>query len=113
MNMARSAPLMRLLVLLIACLGLAGCKSQCRQLSERLCECALNSNEKSNCISRAGNAEGANPSNYEQEDFCRSKLQYPDQGGCDCRLIDTLEGKVRCGLARDPAAILPAAADGG
>ena len=99
MNMARSAPLMRLLVLLVACFGLAGCKSQCRQLSEKLCECALNTNERSNCVSRAANAEGINPSNPEQEEYCRSKLQ---PGQCDCHLIETPEGKVRCGLARGP-----------
>jgi hypothetical protein len=101
MNMARSAPLMRLLLLLVVGLGLAGCKSQCRQLSEKLCECELNSNERTNCVSRAANAEGANPATTAQEDFCRSKLQAgPDQ--CNCRLITTTEGKINCGLARNP-----------
>ena len=101
MNMARSAPLMRFVLLLVVGLGLAGCKGQCRQLSERLCECALNTNERSTCVSRAANAEGANPPSFADEDFCRAKLQ---PGQCDCRLIDTPEGKVRCGLARDPNA---------
>jgi hypothetical protein len=102
MNMARSAPLMRLALLLIASLGIAGCKSQCRQLSERLCECELNSNERSNCVSRAANAEGVNPGNFAQEEYCRARLQ-PGPEGCDCRLIATKEGKMRCGLARDPS----------
>ena len=102
MNMARSAPPMRVLLLLIACLGLAGCKGQCRQLSEKLCECALNTNDRSTCLSRAANAEGANPSNAAQEEICRARLQ---PGQCDCRLIETPEGKVRCGLARDPNAV--------
>jgi hypothetical protein len=95
MNMARSAPLMRILLLLVACFGLAGCKSQCRQLSERLCECALNTNERSNCISRAANAEGGNPPSPAQEDYCRAQLPQ-----CNCHLIETAEGKQRCGLAR-------------
>ena len=97
MNMARSAPLMRLFLLLVVSLGLAGCKSQCRQLSEKLCECALNTNDRSNCVSRAANSEGANPGTPTQEEYCRSKLQL-----CDCRLIETADGKVNCGLARDP-----------
>jgi hypothetical protein len=99
MNMARSAPLMRLLFHLLVCLGLASCKSQCRQLSERLCECALNSNDRSNCVSRAASAEGANPPSPEDEDYCREKNQ---PGVCDCHLIDTAQGKINCGLARDP-----------
>ena len=97
MNMPRSAPLMRLaLVLATLCLALTGCKGACRQLSEKLCDCALNSTEKSACIARAGNSEGANPSNEVAETYCRAHLQ-----SCDCRLIDTTQGKLRCGLARE------------
>lgn len=104
--MTRSAPLMRLVLLLSFCLlGLAGCKSQCRLLSEQLCNCALNSNDKSACLSRAANAEGANPSTLDQEVYCKALLQ---PGKCDCRLIDTPQGKVRCGLARDPALVFDA-----
>lgn len=104
MNMARSAPLMRLFFLLVVCLGLAGCKSQCRQLSEKLCECALNSNERSNCVNRAASAEGGIVSTAEQEAGCRERLQT-GPGQCDCRLIETAAGKIRCGLARDPYAV--------
>lgn len=96
MNMARSAPLMRLVLLLVTLsLGLTGCKSACRQLSERLCECALNSAEKSACASRAGNSEGVNPPTPDQEVNCKALLP-----NCDCRLIDTPAGKLRCGLSR-------------
>ncbi len=97
MNMARSAPLMRLVLLLTLCLGLAGCKSQCRLLSEKLCDCALNSNERSNCAAQAASREGVFPATNAQEEICRAKLST-----CDCRLIDTAPGKVRCGLARNP-----------
>ncbi len=97
MNMARSASLMRLVLLLTLCLGLVGCKSQCRLLSEKLCDCSLNSNERSNCAALAASREGSNPATAEQENYCREKLAT-----CDCRLIGTAAGKVRCGLARDP-----------
>lgn len=97
MNMTRSAPLMRLILLLVVCLGLAGCKSQCRLLSEKLCECALNTNERGNCVNRAASLESNNPATPDQETACRVRLLAND---CDCRLIDTAEGKVRCGLAR-------------
>ena len=103
MNMARSAPRMRLVpVVFVFLLALfSSCKSQCRQLSERMCECALNTNDKSACLGRAANAEGANPPTYADEDVCRKALQ---PGECDCRLIDTPKGKIKCGLARDPEA---------
>ncbi len=101
---------MRTFLLLVFCLGLAGCKSQCRMLSEEICKCALNSNDKSNCLTRAGNAEGANPPSAAEEVFCRDALLSRQ---CDCRLIETASGKIRCGLARDPNAVLVSAADAG
>ena len=97
MNVARSAPLMRLLITVVFLLStLTGCKSACRQLSERLCECALNSTDKSACVQRAGNSEGQNPPSPTQDQHCKDLLPT-----CDCRLIDTPAGKIRCGLARD------------
>ncbi|MBK7862935.1 MAG: hypothetical protein IPJ65_30860 [Archangiaceae bacterium] len=92
---------MRLLVLVSAVLALAACKSNCRQLSERLCECAVNSVEKDTCVRTAAAAEGANPPSPTDETYCAGLLKPADGGyGCDCRLIDTREGKIRCGLAR-------------
>ena len=97
MNVARSAPLMRLmLVVATLSLSLTGCKSACRQLSEKLCDCSLNSADKSACVQRAGNSEGLNPPNPSQDQHCKELLN-----NCDCRLIDTPQGKIRCGLARD------------
>jgi hypothetical protein len=100
--MSNSAPMRLILVLVLATLSLAlgGCKSSCRQLSERLCECALNTNEKTACVSRAGNAEGVNPPSAADEAYCKALLA---PGQCDCRLISTPEGKIRCGLARNPS----------
>jgi hypothetical protein len=88
---------MRLLTFVaLILLSLCSCKSACRQLSERLCECALNSNEKTACVQRAGNNEGSNPPSPAQDLHCKELLPT-----CDCRLIDTPQGKIRCGLARD------------
>ena len=89
---------MRLLTFIaLLLLTLTNCKSACRQLSERLCECAINSTEKTACVQRAGNAESANPPTPTQDQHCKDL-----QAGCDCRLINTPEGKMRCGLSRDP-----------
>ena len=86
----------------VAALFVTGCKSQCRQLAEVLCNCSLNSVDQTNCLTAAGTAEGANPPSFDDNVVCQELLPQPDGGGCDCRLIDTPEGKIRCGLARPP-----------
>jgi hypothetical protein len=104
---------MRLIVIAAAVLALAGCKSQCRQLSERLCECTINSVERDSCLRTASAAEGSNPPTPADEDYCKELLKPADGGPpCDCRLIDTKIGKVRCGLAR-PGPSDPAGGSGG
>ncbi len=81
-------------VLMLFALSLTGCKSQCRQLSERLCDCAGNSNDKNNCLTLAASKESSNPPTPADNEYCATLLPQ-----CDCRLIDTTAGKVRCGLA--------------
>lgn len=82
----------------LAALALTGCKTKCRQLSEKLCDCAINTAERDNCLRRASNAESINPPSETDEGYCGGLLE-----SCDCRLIDTPTGKVNCGLARPPA----------
>lgn len=84
-----------MLALAVAAALLTGCKSRCRQLSEKLCDCTLNSNEKTACLQRAGTNESYNPPSEEDEAVCQALYEQ-----CDCRLIDTPQGKIRCGLAR-------------
>ena len=83
-----------LFAVMFAAVALAGCKSPCRQLSEKLCECAGNSTDKNNCLALASTKEGANPANDVDNAYCTSLLPQ-----CDCRLTDTTPGRVRCGLA--------------
>ena len=66
----------------------SGCKSQCRILSEKLCDCAVNSNDKTTCLQRVSQQESTFPPSAEQEAVCKSLEE-----GCDCRLIDTPSGK--------------------
>lgn len=76
-------------------LGLSGCKGSCRQLSEKLCECSANSTEKTACLQRAANEESRIAVQPADDARCAELLD-----SCDCRLVDTPEGKQRCGLAR-------------
>ncbi len=72
----------------------AGCKSHCRLLSEKLCDCTSNSNDKTSCLSRAASQEGTFAPTAADEDRCQALAAT-----CDCRLIDTQAGKERCGIA--------------
>lgn len=91
----RRLRLISLTALLVAPLLLVGCKGQCRQLSEKLCECAATTLERDDCLRRASTEEARAMPTAEQEAFCAELLPK-----CDCHAIDTAEGKRNCGLAR-------------
>lgn len=87
---------MRFAVLAVVVL-LSGCKTYCRQLSEKVCECTSSTSERTNCLQGQANKEsayGAQNLTQEEEDLCEGHLKE-----CDCRLIDTPTGRQRCGLA--------------
>jgi hypothetical protein len=87
----------RVLVLLLLALGLgaSGCKSNCQQLSEELCNCAANAQLKAACLSRAATEAGNISATAQDNQLCGSLLNV-----CDCHTVNTYEGKVNCGLAR-------------
>lgn len=88
---------MRHVVLIAFCsllLVTSGCKSQCRLLSEKLCDCTTNSTDKTNCLSGAASREVGYAPTEETEARCQALA-----ASCDCRLVDTQAGKERCGLA--------------
>lgn len=72
----------------------SGCKSQCRLLSEKLCDCTTNTTDKTSCLSRAATQEANYPPTEANEARCEVLATT-----CDCRLVDTQAGKERCGLA--------------
>jgi len=96
-------PPMRFVALAVSCafvLLSAGCKTSCRQLSEKLCDCTLSATERTSCLQVAANKETSSiVITAEDEANCEALL---DQ--CDCRLIDTPAGKQRCGFAVSPDA---------
>ncbi len=81
-------------LIFVAALSLAGCKSQCRVLSEKQCDCALSTTERTGCLQGVANRESQNPPNAADEARCGAIIDE-----CDCRLIDTPQGKQRCGIA--------------
>jgi hypothetical protein len=83
-----------LLVALVASLFCSGCKSACRQLSEKLCDCIITTIDRDACLTAAANQEGQYPPNEQQNEVCRDLLP-----GCDCHTVNTPQGMVACGLA--------------
>jgi hypothetical protein len=75
--------------------GLAGCKGACRELSEKLCDCSLNSVERELCLQRAAEEERRVEPTEEDELVCEDLVER-----CDCNAIETPEGKAACGLSR-------------
>jgi hypothetical protein len=80
-----------------ALIALAGCKGNCRKLSEKLCDCALNSIARDSCLQRASQEDGRVAPTAADDALCSKLLP-----ACDCHTISTAEGKRACGLARVP-----------
>ena len=77
----------------------SGCKSACRQLTEKQCECTSSNTEKTACLQRASAQETLYTPDPDTENRCTELLVT-----CDCRLTDTQAGKERCGFAVGPDA---------
>ncbi|HXX30385.1 MAG TPA: hypothetical protein VEJ89_06665 [Myxococcaceae bacterium] len=90
---------MRRLLLLpvLAAALLAGCKGNCRQLAEQLCNCAANLNDKNACLQRVANRASVISPSSADDQLCGSLIN-----GCDCHTVNTVAGKYACGLARQP-----------
>ncbi len=85
-------------IVIAASVMLGGCKSPCRQLSERQCECQQSSFDRNTCLQRAATQESTVTLTTTDNARCSELVE-----ACDCRLIDTPEGKVKCGFARRAA----------
>jgi hypothetical protein len=85
----------RAFTIAIAVCALAGCKSDCRKLSEKLCDCTTNTTDRTVCMQSASLKETYSPPSDADNATCRALYD-----GCDCHLISTPRGKVQCGMAR-------------
>ena len=85
-----------------ALLSLAGCKSPCRELSERFCDC-LDPYQRTDCITAvAARQRNIEPSDEElqacEERLSTCTIKANDRTTCD--ILQTDEGKQACGLSR-------------
>jgi len=86
-----------LLLLLTSALA-SGCKSACRQLSEKLCDCQASSLDRNTCLQRAATNEATYQPTAIDNQRCAELVDV-----CDCRLVNTPMGKEKCGFARRTA----------
>ncbi len=89
-------------LLFSALLALAGCKSPCRELSERLCDC-LEQFQQDVCVQQVADRERSIEPTDADLAACEERLDTctidpNDRTTCDILLTD--EGKRACGLAR-------------
>lgn len=82
-----------LLLLLLALLGWA-CSTPCEELAEERCSCKSTTSERDSCERLAADQRSKNPPSDADEKRCEGFLKT-----CDCRRLDTAEGKRACGLA--------------
>jgi phage-related protein len=89
-----------------ALFALAGCKSPCRQLSERLCDC-VEPFERDTCIRNVATEENSIETTDEQLEVCEQKLEKcefdtstTENRKASCASLQTPEGKQECALAR-------------
>jgi hypothetical protein len=75
----------------------AGCKTYCRQLSEKVCDCTSSTTEKTACLTTVSNKDSNYSANATEETEARCEALLPQ---CDCRLLDTPAGKEKCGFAQ-------------
>ncbi|MGZ3460395.1 MAG: hypothetical protein ACXU86_18055 [Archangium sp.] len=87
-----------------ALLALAGCKSPCRELSERLCDC-VEPFQHDTCITNVAQRERTVETTQEQLNACEESLKSCtiDPNNRDsCSILQDDAGKAACGLARGP-----------
>ncbi len=89
-------------LLFSALLALVGCKSPCRELSERLCDCE-EPFRRDECIQAVAQREQNVEPSDEDLNACEQRLETcnidPDKRET-CDFLQTEEGKNACGLAR-------------
>ena len=90
-------PSARTLVLVLATAAalFTACKSPCRQLAEKACDCSVNTSDKEACLTEASARESNTNVTDADNQVCADLLPK-----CDCHLLDTPQGKRDCGLAR-------------
>lgn len=87
----------RILLTALLSVGLEACASDCLKLAQKLCDCESTATERDTCNAAASSQKSLIDLTAADEEACSAALD-----SCDCRQLDTPEGKAACALARKP-----------
>jgi hypothetical protein len=90
--------MLRLLIALAAAVAFCACTSPCLQLAGKICDCQSTSTLRDTCNQQANDTKSQVSVTGDDDVRCQKLLT-----SCDCHALDTEQGKIECGLARDPA----------
>ena len=79
----------------LSLLALSGCKNPCLELAQQICDCKSTSTLRDTCNQQASEQNGRVTVTADDEAVCKGLKDK-----CDCHTLDTLEGKLNCGMAR-------------
>lgn len=86
---------LRLLACVVTISLAAGCGDACRNLAGQVCQCLPDDGTRAACNQRAKDSEAVFGLRSQDQAFCQHQL---DTHACDCKVLDTPEGKAGCGL---------------
>jgi len=92
-----------LAALAFATVALAGCNGPCMQLAGKICDCQSTSTLRDQCNQQASDMKAQVNITGDDDNRCQALLNV-----CDCHALDTEQGKINCGMARDPNWPVPA-----
>jgi hypothetical protein len=94
--------MLRFLVALAAAVACSACTGPCLQLAGKICDCQSTSTLRDQCNQQANDTKSQVNITGDDDARCQQLLTR-----CDCHALDTEQGKVECGLARDPGWTVP------
>lgn len=98
--------LLRLLACVLTVSLAAGCGDACLSLAKQICQCLPDDGNRAACNQRAQQSEADIPVRAQDEAFCQKQI---DAHACDCRVLNTPEGRVGCGQSFTTSKVLPTA----
>jgi hypothetical protein len=87
----------RILLIALLSVGLDACASDCLKLAQRICDCQPTATQRDTCNTEASSQKSLINLTAADEAACSAALD-----SCDCRQLNTPEGKVACAQARAP-----------
>jgi hypothetical protein len=87
---------LRILACVLSITCATGCGNACLDLASQICACLPDDGTRAACNQRAKDSQDSFPISSQDAAFCQQKL---DSQACDCHQLQTVQGKLSCGVA--------------